>query len=214
MSRRSQRPIPPPGFSPPRWRSPRESAGGSRRRWLLHRARRRRRSARSRPLRGGIDSVERLACGHEQPVALGSAEGDVAAHLGEANPPEQLAFRRPACRAVVADGAAGIAGGPDIAVDVAAYAVRSAFHAVDREVAEQLLVRQLVVGADIEYLDVALAARTGIARPFAGADHIELLVIGREAQAVRIRHLVLAHHEVDAAGGIDAVAIGRQFALA
>src|SRR4029453_14966175 len=146
--------------------------------------------------------------------ALGSAEGDVAAHLRQADAAEQLAFRRPHRHAAVADGAAGFAGGPDIAVDVAAHAVRSAFHAIDHEIAEPLLVRELVVGADIEHEHVALAARTGIARSLAGGSDIQLLVVGREAQAVGIGHLFLGHHEVDAAGGIDAIAIGRQFAPA
>src|SRR5438876_12359458 len=99
-------------------------------------ARRRRRwrngSARCCALRGGIYRVERLARGHEQPVALGAAEADVAAHLGQADPADELAVRRPYRHAAIADVAAGIARGPDIAVDVAAHAVRSALHAVNR----------------------------------------------------------------------------------
>src|SRR5690349_11971259 len=60
-------------------------------------------SARPRPLRRGIHGIERLACSHEQPITLGPAEGDVAAHFGDANPPEQLALRRPHGHAAVAD---------------------------------------------------------------------------------------------------------------
>src|SRR5258708_19660238 len=85
-----------------------------------------------------------------------------------------------------------------MAVDVTAPSVRPALHAVDHEVAEQLLIGQLVVGADIEYVHVALAARPAITWTFAGADDVELLVVGREHEPVGIRNLVLAHYEVDA----------------
>src|SRR6266568_6116725 len=119
------------------------------------------RSAWSCALRGGIHGVERLARRHEQAVALGAAEADVAAHLGQADPADELAVRRPNRHAAIADVAAGIARGPDVAVDIAAHAVRSALHAVNREVAEPLLIGELVVGADIEHEHVALATRTG-----------------------------------------------------
>src|ERR1700681_2988092 len=66
-------------------------------------------SARSCALRGGIHGVERLARGHEQAVALGAAEADVAAHLGQADPADQLAGRRPHRYAAIADVTAGIA---------------------------------------------------------------------------------------------------------
>src|SRR6266446_10279429 len=102
-------------------------------------------------LGGGVDGVERLARGHEQAVALGAAEADVAAHLGQADAADQLAGRRPYRHAAIAHGAAGIAGGPDIAVDIAAHPVRPALHAVNHEIAEPLLIGELVVGADIEH---------------------------------------------------------------
>src|SRR3954470_1687641 len=172
------------------------------------------RSARSSALRRGIHGIERLARGHEQAVALGAAEGDVAAYFGQPDPADQFSIRRPYRDAAIADVAAGIAGSPEIAVDVAAHSVRSAFDAVHHEVAEPLLVRELVVGADIEHEYVALAAGAGVAGSLAGADHIQFLVIGREAEPVGIGHLVLGHHEVDAAGWIDAIAVGRQFAFA
>jgi hypothetical protein len=59
-------------------------------------------SARSRALRRGIHGVERLARGHEKAVALGTAEAGVAAHLGQPNPIDQLAVRRPCCDAAIA----------------------------------------------------------------------------------------------------------------
>src|SRR3954451_15154868 len=84
-------------------------------------------SARSGALRGRVHGIERLARRHEQAIALRAAEADVTAHFGQPDAAEQLALRRPRRHAAVADGAAGIAGGPDIAVDVAAHAVRSDF---------------------------------------------------------------------------------------
>src|ERR1700722_19770260 len=56
----------------------------------------RRRLTRLGSARGGTlgvdeDRVDRLARGHEQPIALGSAEADVGAHFGQTNPPDQLA---------------------------------------------------------------------------------------------------------------------------
>src|SRR6266571_6067649 len=94
-----------------------------------------------RPLGAEVDRVERLAGGHEQAVALGAAEADVAADLREADASDELALRSPDGHAAVAHGAAGIARAPHVAVDVAAGAVRPALHPVDHEIAEQLLVR-------------------------------------------------------------------------
>src|SRR6266849_1570383 len=121
-------------------RAPNKGAGGSRRRLLRCTERWRNGSARSCALRGGIHGVERLARGHEQAVALGTAEADVAAHLGQADAAEELAVRRPYRHAAIAHGTAGIARAPDIAVDVAAHAVRTALHAVNHEVAEPLVI--------------------------------------------------------------------------
>src|SRR5207253_6927802 len=125
-----------------------------------------------------------------------------------------LAFGRPYRHAAVADRAPGIARYPQVTVDVAARAVGAALDAVDHAVGEQLLVRQLVVGADIEDMDVALAARTGVAGALAGRDYVELLVVRREAEPVRIRDLIFADHKIDAPARINAIAIGRQFAAA
>ena len=87
------------GQNDPRW--PRYDGVGEKR-W-------RNGSARSCALRGGIHGVERLARGHEQAVALGAAEADVAAHLGQADPTDELAVRRPYRHTAIADVAAGIA---------------------------------------------------------------------------------------------------------
>src|SRR5262245_26249566 len=114
-------------------------------------------SARRGALDTDIQGVERLARRHEQAIALGSAEADVAADLGQADAADQLAFGIPNRDAAVADIAPGVARDPDVAVDVATQPVGPALDAVDHEVAEQLAVRDLVVGADGEGIDLALA---------------------------------------------------------
>src|SRR5215468_8387056 len=129
------------------------------------------RSPRRRPLGSGIDRVKRLACDHEQPVAFGATEGDVATYLGQPNPTEQLARWAPDRDTAVADRAAGIACAPEITENVGAEAVGTTFHAVDDTVGEHFLVGQLVIRSDIEHVDVALAGR-------AGAGNIQLLEIG------------------------------------
>src|SRR3954453_4886714 len=170
--------------------------------------------ARACALRGRVHRIERLARGHEQAVALGAAEADVAAHFGQPDAAEELAVRRPRRHAAIADGAARIAGGPDIAVDVTAHTVRPALHTVDHALAEPLLVGELVVAADVEHENLALAAGPGVAGSLAGGDDVDLLEVRREAQPGWIWHLLLGDDEVDTAARIDAIAIGRQLAPA
>src|SRR3989442_13861116 len=50
------------------------------------------RLTRCRALRRGVHGVQRLAGGHEQPVAVGPAEADVAARLRPPHPPDDLAL--------------------------------------------------------------------------------------------------------------------------
>src|SRR5215471_13842660 len=109
---------------------------------------------------------------------------------------------------------AGVARAPHIAADIAAYAVRSALHAIDHEIAESLLVGQLIISINIELVHVAFAARTGIARTLASADDVQLLVVWRECKPVGVGHLILADHQVDAARRIDTIAVSWQLALA
>ena len=112
-------------------------------------------SGRPRPLRIHIERVERLARGHEEPVALGAAEAEIAAHFGQANPADELAVRRPHRDAAVAHVAPGVARAPDVAVHVAADAVRTAADAVNAEIGERLVIGQLVVRRDVEHAQVA-----------------------------------------------------------
>src|SRR5713101_6585199 len=130
-----------------------------------------------------IESVQRPAGRHEEAVALRAAEAEVAADLGQADAPDELALGRPHGHPTVAKAApagVAVARDPEVAKDVAADAVRPAFDAVDHEVGEELLVGELVVAADVKRVHVAVAARVGVARPSAGADHVQLLVVGRE----------------------------------
>src|SRR5215467_6412465 len=70
-----------------------------------------------RPLRAEIDGIERLACGHEQPVALGSPKANIAAYLGQADAADQFAFGCPDGDPAIADRPACIARTPQVAVD-------------------------------------------------------------------------------------------------
>src|SRR5439155_24936938 len=115
----------------------------------------------------------------EQAIALGTAEAEIGADLGQPDTADELAFRRPYGHAAVAEcppAGIAVARHPDVAVDVAANAVRAALDAVDHELGEQLLVREAVVGADVEHMHVALAARSRVTRARARADDVELLV--------------------------------------
>src|SRR5258705_6949278 len=140
--------------------------------------------SRSRSLGGDIERVQRLAGRHEQPIALGSAEGDVAAHLGQADATDELTFRRPHRHPAVAQIAAAIARDPEIAVHVTAGAVGSALDAVNHTVTEEPAVGDLVVAAHVEYMDVAVAPRVRVARSPPRADDVELLVVRREHEPV------------------------------
>src|SRR5713226_8090264 len=60
-------------------------------------------------LRRDVERVQRLAGGHEQPVALRTAETDVTADLGQADAADELALGVPHRHPAVADGASGVA---------------------------------------------------------------------------------------------------------
>src|SRR5947208_830289 len=138
-------------------------------------------SRRRGALRRDEHRVERLPRGHEEPIALRPSERDVGAHLGQADPAQQLAVRIPHGDAAVAEPASAgiaVARDPEVPADVGAHAVGAALDAVHHEVAEELLVRHLVVGAHVEDVHVAIAARVRIAGAAARADDVELLVVG------------------------------------
>src|SRR5688500_18815275 len=104
------------------------------------------RSGRRRALRRHVHRVERLARGHEEPVALRTTERDVAADFGKTDPAEQLAVGIPHGDAAVAETATArvaVARHPEVPVDVAARSVGTALDSVDHEVGEALAVRQL-----------------------------------------------------------------------
>src|SRR5258706_11886944 len=151
----------------------------------------------------GIDGVNRLACNHEQPVALGAAEGDVAAYLRQPNPAEKLGLGAPHRDPTVAYSPAGIACAPEITEHVGTEAIRTTMHAIDMAVGEHFRIRQLVVRSDIQDMDIALAGRPG-------TRDVQLLEIGREAQAIGVRHLVVGDHCIEPAAGVQPIDLGGQ----
>src|SRR5690606_15186119 len=76
---------------------------------------------------------------------------------------------------------------PDVAVDVAADAVGDARLAVELHRGELAPVRELLPVDDVPHLDVL---RRALVVGRAGVGDVELLVIGREAEAVRLEDLV------------------------
>src|ERR1700733_8166735 len=155
------------------------------------------RSAGRRALSIDVDGVQGLTRRHEQAISLGAAEAKVATDLRKADSPDEFPRRRPYRHTTVADRSPGIARAPDVAVDVAAHSVRPAMDTVDHAVTEQTLIGELVVAADVEHVDVALAARPGIAGTLARAYHVELFIVGREQDPVRIGYLFLGDDNVD-----------------
>src|SRR5262250_3360936 len=129
-----------------------------------------------RSLGSDVERVERLARRHEETIALGSAEADVRAGFRKPDAPDELALGRPHRHPAVAEVATSVTRDPDIALDVAADAVGTAFDVVDHAIGENLAVGQLVVASDVEHVDVAVAPRVGVARAPARARHVQLLV--------------------------------------
>ena len=145
-------------------------------------------------------------------LRFGPPNAHVRAHLGQADAADEHAVRIPDRDAVVADGASGVARAPDVAVDVAACAIGTALDAVDHEVAEEPPVRDARLFATSNENISRVPAGTCVAGSAAGADDVQPLVVGREHEAVRIRQLILADHEIDLAAGIDAIDTRRQLA--
>jgi hypothetical protein len=52
-------------------------------------------------------------------------------------------------------------------------------------------------------MHIALAARPGVAWTFAGADHVELFVVWREDEAIRVGKLVLRDDDIKPPAGIN-----------
>jgi hypothetical protein len=80
---------------------------------------------RRRPLGPDINRIERLAGSHEQPIALGAAKAQVGSGLRQPDPADQLALWGPYGHPAIAEVAAGVARYPEIAIDIAARAIRS-----------------------------------------------------------------------------------------
>src|SRR6185437_10521535 len=104
-----------------------------------------------RALRIDIQRVDRLARGHEQAVALDAAEADIGAALGQCDAADHDAVGRVDHDAVEL-GIAHAPAAPQIAVDVAAHAVRRARAGVDMDA---LVGNRLAAGVDIVSEDLA-----------------------------------------------------------
>ena len=100
----------------------------------------RRRLPWARPLRSDVHGIERLAGGHEQAISFGAAKAEIGGNLRQTDAADQLALGGPDGDPVIADGTAGIARAPQIAINIAACAVRAAFDPVDHEIAKELLI--------------------------------------------------------------------------
>ena len=142
-----------------------------------------------------------MAARHVQPVVLGPAEGQVGAAFRQLDEADRLALRvehrhaieffRLACRRAVAAPAA-----PQVAVAIDLEAVQRA-RAIGID--HLGLVGQAAVGTDVVAPDAA-------ARRAAPFDHVELLFIRRERDAVRIEQV--GDHRVQPAVGAEPVHVG------
>src|SRR5688572_30680241 len=114
--------------------------------------------------------VERLACRHKQAIAPRAAEAHVAANLGQTNHADPVAGGRENLNA-------GLRPGPDVSVRVAAEAIgpgRST-RTWNIELRKAFSVTQ-IVPVDIPDFDFAASA---------GVGHVQLFVVGAEAETIR-----------------------------
>ena len=144
-----------------------------------------------------IKCVEGLARRHEEPVELGASEAQIGAALGQPDAADGRAFRIEHEHAVqrVAPHAPAA---PEIAVDVAANAIR---RAAGTSVDEEPLVLQ-AAAIHVEGEDLPRRHR-------AGFDEVENRLIGRKAKAVRPEHAL--RHDIEATrAGVEPVDVLRQ----
>ena len=151
-----------------------------------------------------------MARAHEQLVPFRPAEADVRTHLRQADAADQLALRIVDQHTGIAERRVGAA--PQVAGHVGTHAVRSAMHAVHRHVEEFTPVQHLAA-LHVERVDGARAAGVTVAGTLAGADHVQGLVVGGKADAVRVLELVLGHHLIEPAARIPAIHRVRQLPL-
>src|SRR6266576_7356883 len=139
----------------------------------------------------------------ERRFPLGPPNAEVAAGFRQTDAPEQLARRIPYRHAAIADIGARIAAAPQISVDVDADAVGRAAYAVHHEVGELLLISDgLAIGAEIE------------AEHDLAADDVDLLVVGREGDAIAAAaEGFFADHHIHAPARIRAVDVGTPLAF-
>src|SRR5437867_7613031 len=146
-------------------------------------------------LRVDVERVHGLARGHEEPIAPDPAEAQVRASLGERDAADELAGRIPNGHAVLLLAAAPAA--PEVAVAVGPHPVGNSFPAID----EDASVGELRSFHDIEDPDLA---RLGAAH-----HHVELRLVGREAEPVWPRYRVSRDRQLSRPG-IDPVDVRRE----
>src|SRR5579872_4418699 len=156
-------------------------------------------SAADRAFGVDVDGVERLARRHEQPVSLDPAEAQIGAAFGQGDAADHLAVRGDYDHSV--QPLAGAPAAPQIAMDIAAEAVRRAVADIGERasIGEPGAVIGDVIDADCP-------------RPGARLDDVHAGLVGRKAEPVRA--VDVAGDDAGAAGAaVDPVDIGRQFRL-
>src|SRR5262249_7570996 len=128
------------------------------------------RSAGSCALGCSIHGIERLTRRHEQSIPLRPPEANIATDLRQTDAADELPSWVPHSHAIIPDFAPGIAGAPDVAVDVAAHPVRATLNAIDDAIGKQFLIRQFLVRRDVEDEYDALAPRPAVPGPLTRAD--------------------------------------------
>src|SRR5579859_1856016 len=109
---------------------------------------------RVRAARIDVQRVQRLAGGHEEPIALGTAEADVRAPFRQPNLADARAVGCKDVYPVIAR-TGPARRGPDVAVDVDAHAVWTDRDAIHAHVGELSAIRHARPIQNVKYLDVA-----------------------------------------------------------
>src|SRR5262249_4056816 len=131
--------------------------------------------------------VQRLGRGHEQMVTLGSAEAEIGAAFRQADTADQAPLRIPHRHAAIAQRRRRA--GPDIAGLVGAHAVGAGAQPITHAFGEDAEI------AEFAAIDIG-------ERDAAGADDVNLGVIGGEANAIGRLALLERHRDLDASAGI------------
>src|SRR5215510_1144484 len=139
-----------------------------------------------RSLRLHIHRVERLTAGHEQSVALASAEAQVRAALGQHDLTDAVTIGGKDVHAVKTL-TAPTRSRPDIASAIGANAVRHPLHPLTDHAGKSAAMPQVLAIHDIPDGDLAWMIRIMC---YPRVDDIEFLIVRRETEAVWFRQRV------------------------